>query len=183
MYCLFNLNMTTYYYKFEIWESGELDTKSNTLYEDFDDVCDAVEQIMHQRVENFVKPEREHIKKRLGSTDQELYYQLKDEVRATYGTEIYIKRMTVVPKKQTYEELDCSEQDAHLETHFDEIFKRSKKVKTLNGRLVRNTWYDPTTRWVYQVYFSEGEKPHTFYDPESNHIRTIEFPHKVAVEH
>ena len=141
MYCLFNLNMTTYYYKFEIWESGELDTKYNTLYEDFDDVCDAVEQIMHQRVENFVKPEREHIKKRLGSTDQELYYQLKDEVRATYGTEIYIKRMTV------------------------EIFKRSKKVKTLNGRLVRNTWYDPTTRWVY------------------NHIRTIEFPHKVAVEH
>lgn len=174
--------MTTYY-TIQTWRNRAYEWETFNLYETFDEACDTIEGYMKAYTDfdesefEKIKPNREEKLKNIESWNRVAYLKMPN------GEEKYIAKMKVVPKKQTYEELDCSEQDAHLETHFDEIFKRSKKVKTLNGRLVRNTWYDPTTRWVYQVYFSEGEKPHTFYDPESNHIRTIEFPHKVAVKH
>ncbi len=72
-------------------------------------------------------------------------------------------------------ETSADEEDKYLEANFEEVFKRSREVKYLNGRPVRNTWYDPVKTWAYQVYFSEGEKPHTFYDLESRNIKTIDF--------
>ena len=174
--------MTTYY-MIQRWRYDYDEWESENLYESFDEACDALDEDIQKYsdsdygISEYTKPNREEKFKKIEENQKIIYYE------SPRDHNFVIRAMKVVPKKQTYEDLDCSEQDAHLETHFDEIFKRSKKVKTLNGRLVRNTWYDPTTRWVYQVYFSEGEKPHTFYDPESNHIRTIEFLDKVAVKH
>ena len=164
--------MTTYYticaqrHDYDEWAS-------ENLYESFDDACDAMDEEIRNYHEytfsEYKKPNCEEKFKQIQERGYAVYH------RSTREHEFIIKTMKVVPKKDTYEELDCSEQDKHLETHFDEIFKRSKKATTLNGRPVRNLWYDPTTRWAYQVYFQEGEKPQTFYDPESNIIHAIEF--------
>ena len=72
-------------------------------------------------------------------------------------------------------ETSADEEDKYLEANFEEVFKRSREVKYLNGHPVRNTWYDPVKKWAYQVYFPKGEKPQTFYDLESRNIKTIDF--------
>ena len=172
--------MTTYY-MIQCWRYDYDEWESENLYESFDDACDAMDEEIRNYHEytfsEYKKPNCEEKFKQIQERGYAVYH------RSTREHEFIIKTMKVVPKKDTYEELDCSEQDKHLETHFDEIFKRSKKAKTLNGRPVRNLWYDPSTRWAYQVYFQEGEKPHTFYDPESNIIHAIEFEKKYVYQY
>lgn len=170
MYCLFTLpyRMTTYY-SYKVTNNGEQEVgvEYMKLWENYDDMCDELDKWVGGLTGKDVKPDRSKIPCLYPCAS--MVYHKED------GCEAHITRMQVVPKKKTYEELDCSEQDAHLETHFDEIFKRSKKVETLNGTREHNMWYDPLTRWVYNAYFPEDEEPQTFYSPESERIKTIEF--------
>ena len=144
---------------------------SENLYESFDDACDAMDEEIRNydeyRISEYKKPNCEEKFKQIQERGYVVYH------RSPREHEFIIKTMKVVPKKP--DTVDCDAQDKHLETHFDEIFKRSKKVETLNGTREHNMWYDPITRWVYNAYFPEDEEPQTFYIPESERIRTITF--------
>jgi ribosome-associated translation inhibitor RaiA len=162
--------MTTYYticaqrHDYDEWAS-------DNLYESFDDACDAMDEEIRNydeyRISEYKKPNREEKFKQIQEREYVVYH------RSPREHEFIIKTMKVVPKKP--DTVDCDEEDKYLEANFEEVFKRSREVKYLNGRPVRNTWYDPVKTWAYQVYFSEGEKPHTFYDLESRNIKTIDF--------
>ena len=169
------------YYTIQTWKGEMLDSETFNLYETFDEACDTIEGYV-RAYEDFdesylekIKSNREEKRKNIESWNRVAYLKMLS------GEMKYITRMTVIPKKP--DTVDCDEQDRYLEENFEEVFGRSKKVKTLNGRPVRNLWYDPTTRWAYQVYFSEGEKPQTFYDPESNIINAIEFEKKYVYQY
>ena len=177
--------MTTYYLIHSWRNATEL--WSHALYECFEDACDALESSMKgypdydQSEFEKNKPNRDELKKKIQDELFICYYEISPE------REFHVRKMSVLPKKKDNihpEIVDCSEQDTHLETHFDEIFKRSQKVKSVNGKQEENMWYDPVKQWVYYAYFPEGEKPQTFYDPESNNdMRTIEFEEKYLYQY
>ena len=182
--------MTTYY-TIQTWRNDVQEMNCHNLYETFDEACDALEKEMMAYVEydesefKKNKPNREEKLKKILDWQEVLYYSISS------GHHFQVKKMNVIPNpKKDVEEtiqhkiVDCDEEDKHLETHFDEIFKRSQKVKSVNGKQEENMWYDPVKQWVYYAYFPEGEKPQTFYDPESNNdMRTIEFEEKYLYQY
>jgi hypothetical protein len=93
--------MTTYY-NFEIWDSCEMESIDRRLYEDFDELCDVVDEILTKRNGKFVKPDRKAIKEKLNARpDYAVWYTHRNDETAGYGTRIYINQMTVVPKKMS----------------------------------------------------------------------------------
>ena len=174
MYCLFNFKyrMTTYY-SYKVTNNGEqeIGVEYMKLWENYDDMCDELDKWVGGLTGKDVKPDRSKIACLYPCAS--MVYHKED------GCEAHITRMQVVPKKP--DTVDCDAQDKHLETHFDEIFKRSQKVKSVNGKPEENMWYDPVKQWAYYAYFPEGE---TFYDPESNtENRTIEFEKKYVYQY
>lgn len=102
MSCLFPLPPTdrmTTYYNFEIWETGELESNDKRLYEDFDDLCDVVDEILSARNNNFVKPDRKRIMEELNARPKYAVWYTHRADEKTYETRIYINQMKVVPKK------------------------------------------------------------------------------------
>jgi hypothetical protein len=90
--------MTTYY-NFEIWETGEMETIDRRLYEDFDELCDVVDEILSIRNTNFVKPNRKQIMEKLNANPKYAVWYTHKNNEKTYETRIYINQMKVVPKK------------------------------------------------------------------------------------
>ena len=167
------------FYTIQTLNVGNTGQNYRTLYETFDDACDAVEEQMKSSVnydETYFqknKREREILLKEMEERGEVLYFILP------LSHEFYITKMTVVPKKP--DTVDCDVQDKYIEENFEEVFKRSQKVKSVNGKPEENMWYDPVKQWAYYAYFPEGE---TFYDPESNtETRTIEFEKKYVYQY
>ena len=91
--------MTTYY-NFEIWETGEMESNDRRLYEDFDELCDVVDEILSKRTDNLVKPDRKLILEKLNARPKYAVWYTHQENENSYDTRIYINQMKVVPKKQ-----------------------------------------------------------------------------------
>lgn len=168
--------MTTYYtiqaqrHDYDEWAS-------ENLYESFDDACDAMDEEIQKYLEyttsEYKKPNREEKFKQIQEREYVVYH------RSPREHEFIINVMNVVPKKP--DTVDCDTQDNYIEENFNEVFKRSQKVKSVNGKPEENMWYDPVKQWAYYAYFPEGE---TFYDPESNtENRTIEFEKKYVYQY
>jgi hypothetical protein len=166
-----------YVYQYYVRNDEQTEMKASPKYETFDEICDVLDKKLRELHGEDWQPRmtRDEYKKYMDDhTACAISYDFfKTDTYVLFWTEVEETPKKYMAVRNT--ETSADEEDKYLEANFEEVFKRSREVKYLNGRPVRNTWYDPVKKWAYQVYFSEGEKPQTFYDLESRNIKTIDF--------